>query len=102
MKDTHITDLVKCECVLTIMTIAPLLNIDREKVVAMRILLAIDDGVYACICTVYSSVFKEVTQHDLVYESHLSTKGNSECCGAIIDNRSYAPICVLEEKDKKI
>ena len=29
-------------------------------------------------------------------------KDNSECCSAIIDNRSYAPICVLEEKDRKI
>ena len=42
------------------MTIASVLNIDREKMGAMGILLVIDDGVYVCICTVYSSVFKEV------------------------------------------
>ena len=30
------------------------------------------------------------------------TLDKSECCGAIIDNRSYATICVLEEKFRKI
>ena len=69
---------------------------------AMRILLVIDDGVYVCICTVYYSVFKEVTQHAFIYDSHFSKKWKSEFCGSIIDNRSYAPICVLEEKYRKI
>ena len=42
-----------------------------------------------------------------VHNTHLSmkvifqTKEKSEYCSAIIDNRSYAPICVLEEKDTK-
>ena len=67
-----------------------------------EILLLIDGGVYVCICTVYSSVFKEVTHHAFVYDSHFSTKEKSGLCGAIIDNRSYATICVLEEKDRKI
>ena len=51
------------------------------------ILLEIDDGVYVCICTVYSSVFKEVTQNALFNDSHFSTKEKSEWCCAIIDNR---------------
>ena len=84
------------------MTITPLLNIDREKMGAMGILLVIDYGVYVCICTVYYSFFKEITQHAFVYDSHFSTKEKSEYCGAIINNISYAPICVLEEKDRKI
>ena len=46
--------------------------------------------------------FKEVTQHAFVYESHFSTKKKSEFCGVIIDKISYSPICVLEEKDRKI
>ena len=62
----------------------------------MVILLIIDNVVYVCICTVYYSVFKEVTQHAFVYDSHFSTKNKSELCGEIIDNRSYAPICVME------
>ena len=84
------------------MTIASVLNIDREKMGAMGILLVIDDGVYVCICTVYYSIFKEVKQHTFVYDSHFSTKKQSEHCGAIIDNRSYAPICVIEENYRKI
>ena len=65
---------------------------------AMGILMIIDDGVYVCICNVYSSVFKEITQHAFVYDSHFSTRNKSECCGAIIYNISYAPICILEGK----
>ena len=45
--------------------------------------------------------FEKVTQHAFVYDSHLSTKYNSKCCGAIIDNISHAPICVLEGRDRK-
>ena len=53
------------------------------------------------ICTIYSYVFKEVKRHSFVYDSHFSTKEKSECCGAIIDNISFVPIYVLEEKDRK-
>ena len=70
VKDTHIKQLEKCECVSSVMTIAPILNIDREKMGAMGILLIIDDGVYVCICTVYSSVLK------ISHNMHLSTKLN--------------------------
>ena len=83
------------------MTIAPVLNIDRSKMSNLVILLRNDDGVYVCNCTVYSYVSKKFTQHAFVYDGHFSTKYNSACCGAIIDNRSYSPICVLEEKDIK-
>ena len=83
------------------MTIEPIFNIDREKKVTMGILLIIFEGVYVCICTVYSSVLKKVTQHALLYDSHFTSKEKRKCCGAIIDNMSYAPICVMEEKDRK-
>ena len=68
----------------------------------MRILVVIDYGVYVCICKVCSSVFKEYTQPELFYDSHFSQLDKSEYCGAIIDNKSYAPICVLEGKYRKI
>ena len=64
-KYTHITELEKIECVSSVMTITPLLKIDREKMGAMGILLVIDYGVYVCICTVYYSFFNEITQHSL-------------------------------------
>ena len=69
--------------------------------VAMRILLIIDDGIYVRICTVYSSVSKEVTQHAFDCDSYFSIKKMSEWCIAIIYNRSYAPISVLEAKERK-
>ena len=68
----------------------------------MVILLVIDDGVYVCIYKVYSSVFTEYTHHALVYDINFSQLEKSECCGSIIDNISYTPICVLEEKYRKI
>ena len=98
VKDTHMTELEKWKCVSYIMTIAPVWKIDREKMGAMGILQVIYNGVYVCICNVYSSDFKEVTQHSFVYDSHFSTKEKSEFCGVIIDNRSYSPIYVLERK----
>ena len=64
----------------------------------LEILLIIDDVVYVCICTVYSKVLKEHTQHVFFYDHYFSTKVKSELRGAIIENRTYAPICVLEEK----
>ena len=59
VKDTHLTELEKCECVSSVMTISPVLNIDREKMGDMGILLIIDGSVYVCICNVYSYVFKK-------------------------------------------
>ena len=82
------------------MTIAPVLNIEREKMGPLKILLRIDDGVYVCNCTVYSDALKQYTQHTFVYDRHFSTKEKSACCGEIIDNITYAPICVLEGKYK--
>ena len=67
----------------------------------MKILLRINDGVYVFICSVYSNILKEFTQHAFVYDSYFSTKLNGACHGAIIDNRRYAPIFVLEEKDRE-
>ena len=63
VKDTHMIELEKCECVSYVITIAYVLNTDREKMGTLEILLKIDDGVYVFICKVYSYVFKEYTQH---------------------------------------
>ena len=71
------------------MTIAPVLNIDREKMGTLGILVKIDDTVYVCNCTVYSYVLKQFAQHTFFYDSSFSTKEKSECCGAIIDNISH-------------
>ena len=67
----------------------------------MVILLVIYDGVCVCIFKVYSPVFKGYTQHAFVYDIHISQLDKSKLCVSIISNRSYAPIYVLEGKDRK-
>ena len=46
--------------------------------------------------------FKIVHTKFIFCDSNFSKKEKIECCGAIISNISYAPICVLEGKDIKI
>ena len=60
LKYTNIIDLEKYDYVSSFMTIEPILEIDREKMGAMRILKVINYGVYVCICRVYSDVFKDI------------------------------------------
>ena len=64
----------KCECVWSVMTIVSVLNIEREPIGPLGILPIIDDGVYVRICSVYSKVLKEHTQHAFVYDSYFSKK----------------------------
>ena len=61
--------------------------------------MRINDCVYVCICSGYSKILKECTQHAFVYDSYFTTTWNNACQGAIIDNRRYALIYLLEEKD---
>ena len=98
--DTTIEELIKCECLSSVIKISPVLVIERDKMVPLGILLRINDGVYLCICSVYSKTLKRWTQHAFFYDIYFTTKVNSEFHGAIIDNRIYAPICVLEGKDR--
>ena len=91
----------KCECVSSVIKIEAVLHIEREKMDTLGILMRINDGVYVCICSVYSKIFKQYTQHAFVYDRYFTTTGNNACQGAIIDNKRHAPICVLEEKDRK-
>ena len=99
--DTTIYDLDKCECVSSVIKIAPVFGIDNDKMGALGILLKINDGVYVCICSVYSNILKLWTQHEFVYDGYYTTTVKSACQGTITENRRYAPICVLEEKDRK-
>ena len=101
VKNAHMTELEKFKCLLSVTTITPIMKLETQKMDATRILLVIDDGVYVCICKVYSYVLKEYKSHAFIYDSHFSQLERSECCGAIIDNRSYAPIYVLYERDRK-
>ena len=56
VKDTEIKELEICECVSSLMTIAPVLNIERDKMGALGIFMRIDDGIYVCNYNIYSYV----------------------------------------------
>ena len=43
-------------------------------------------------------MFQNFTSHAFVYDSYFVQLQKSECCGAIIFNRYYSPVCVLEDK----
>ena len=94
--DTTIEELDNCECLSSVIKTAPVFGIDNDKMGALEILMIINDGVYVYICYVYSRILKLWTQHAFVYDSYFTTKVKSAYQGAIIDNRRYAPICVLE------
>ena len=72
--ETTIEELEKCECVSSVMNIAYVLKIEREKMGCLKILLIINDGVYVFICSVYSNILKQWTQHTFVYDSYFSKK----------------------------
>ena len=97
MTETTIEELDKCECVSSVINIAPVLSIERGKMGTLGILMRINDGVYVCICSIYSKILKLWTQHTFFYDSYFTTKVKRACHGEIIDNRRYAPICLLEE-----
>ena len=78
-----------------------MLGIERDKMDPLGILLRINDGVYVCICSVYSNILKQWTQHTFVYDSYFTTKVKNACHATTIDNRRYAPICVPEERDRE-
>ena len=54
--DTTIDELDKCECVSSVIKIAPVFGIDNNNMGALGILMRINDGVYVCICSVYSNI----------------------------------------------
>ena len=78
-----------------------MLGIDRDKMGTLGILMRINYGVYVCICSVYSNILKQWTQHAFFYDSYFMTKVKSACQGAIIYNIIYAPIWVLEGNDRE-
>ena len=96
--DTAMYELEKCEYVSSVIKIESVLHIEREKMGTLGILTRINDGVYVCICSIYSKILNEFTQHAFVYDSYFTTTGNIGFQGAIKDNRRHAPVCVLKEK----
>ena len=76
--DTTIDELDKCECVSSVIKIEPVLDSDKDKMGILGILMRIKNGVYVCICSVYSKILEECTQHTFFYDSYFMTTGNMD------------------------
>ena len=69
-----------------------MLNIETQIMGGSRMMLSLHVYVgYICIFS------KEKASNSFVYDSIFAQKYRGKCCGAIIDNRYHALICVLEE-----
>ena len=88
-------------CVISVMNWTPVLNIERQTWGAIRILKKVNGGVYICSCSVISEKYRCKTKHAFVYDSHFKPLHQSKYYGALIYNRSDAPICVLEDHYKE-
>ena len=62
------------------------------------ILIKLNDEVYIYLCNVKYDEYKCWGKHAFVYDSHFKTLHKYKFCGALIDNRDYTYICVLEDK----
>ena len=82
------------------MNITPISGREEVKWGAASILRTLNDGVYICVCNVQNVKYYLWTKHAFFYDSHYKPLHRTECCGALIDNRADAPICVLENKDR--
>ena len=67
-------ELDKSECVNYVMTISPILKIERQKRDDLEVLQVIYDGVFVCTCKVFSVMTKTTTSNAFVYGIHFSQK----------------------------
>ena len=61
----------------------------------MGIIQVICNGVFVCVCKLYSNITKTSKSHAFVYDSYFAQNEMSGYCGVIIDNIYNAPVCVL-------
>ena len=97
VKNSHISEIEYSACVRNVMNITPVLGIEEVPWGAASILRIVNDGVYICVCNVHNVKYNCCKKHAFVYDSHYKPLHKTECCWVLIDNRSDAPICVLED-----
>ena len=100
VKNSHISEIENSPCVRNVMNVTSVLGINRVAWGAASILRRVNDVVLICTCNVQSVEYNCWTKHEFVYDSHFKPLHQTKCCGVIIYNRSDAPICVLEDKDR--
>ena len=84
-----------------VMNVTPVSGIEKVSWGAASILIRVNDGVFICTCNFQSVEYNCCTKHAFVYDIHFKPFHQTKFCGVIIDNRSDAPIFVLEDKDRE-
>ena len=100
VKNSNIYEIENCACETKVMNITPVLGTEEVAWGTAIILRTVNDGVYICVCNVHNFKYDLWTKHAFFYDSHYKPLHQTECCGALIDNRADATICVLEYKDR--
>ena len=100
VKDKKITDIENTSRVRSVMKVTPVAIIEREYWGEASILRIVNGGVYICTCSVRSDEYKCMKKHEFVYKSHFKPLHQSKYCVAFIDNRSDAPLCVMQVNDR--
>ena len=101
MKDSNISEIENTSCVRNFIWVTPVSGIEQVAWGTSSILRRVNDGVFVCTCYVQSVEYKCWKKHAFFYEIHFKPLHQTKCCGVLIDNRSDAPICVLEDKDRE-
>ena len=101
VKDSNISEIENTSCVRNFLEVNPVSGIERVPLGAASILRIVNDGVFICTCNVKSYEYDCWTNHTFVYDIHFKPFHQTKCCGVLIYNSSYAPICVLEDKDRE-
>ena len=81
------------------MRVTQVSGIERDPCGAACIMRKLNYGVYICTCNIKFDEYKCWKKLEFVYDSRFKPFHQSKCCGGLIDNRSDAPICVLEDKE---
>ena len=94
-------ELEKSECVNPVMTITPIMNIERQNWGALGVLQVIHDGVFVCTCNIFYNITKTTTTYHLfVYDSHFVLKDMSDFLVQSLINTSCTNFCTGVEKKK--
>ena len=101
VKDSNIYEIENTSCVRNVMKVTPVSGIYQVAWGAASILRRVNDGVFICTCNVQYVEYNCWTKHAFIYDIHFKPLHQTKCCGVLIDNRSDAPICVLEDKDRE-
>ena len=99
VEDTNINEIESASFLINVMIGAPVLNIEIEQWGAWSFLTIVIDEVYLCSYYVRSEEYICHTKHAFFYCSHFKPLHQPKFCGVLIDNRAYAPICVLDKNE---